>query len=120
MDARAERSEEMVPLQEESAYDGAGRTSSPSHNVCKFVCGLFVITLLVTALFGGGLFTGYGAICDRHRTCKCTGGANSVTAKWGGEVNGTGSGTAVPVSKWLDDEMKAGNIRENLRFGTAT
>ena len=120
MDARGQdqRREEMIPLKEESEYGVGGRRSPAgpaSRDICKFVCGLFLITLLVVALFGGGLFTGYGAICNRRLTCKC---GNPAAAKWGDKVKGSG-GTAVPLSQWLDYEIKAENIRENLRFGTA-
>ena len=118
MEAKSYHSVEMIPLTNEDAAGDNGRKSSPaSHDLCKFLAGLVAITLVVAALFTAGLFTGYGALCNPP-ACKCGAGGDTVAGKWGGEVVGEDGRKTIPVTEWLDGEMKAENIRENLRFGT--
>ena len=115
MNADRYQREEMIPLREQdrdSDDDPSLSKTSTASILFKFFCLLFVIVILVSLIFCGGLLTGYSIFnTSSHRETPAD---SPAATNWGGSVDREGE--EVSVLHWLDTEMKGINIKENLRL----
>ena len=117
MDANGRR-EELIPLKEHDSSqtsnikEDAGPKTTPSTStiVLRFILILFAVVSLTVVIFFGGFLAGRSAFCNADKNPPPI-----STPVWGGDV--VVGGKAVPVMQWLDSEIQAENIRENLRLG---
>lgn len=113
MDTGNHRKEEMIPLTEQDRNSDDETPTSTARILFKFFCILFVILILVSLIFCGGLLTGYSifSTSDQRESPSFP----SARTNWGESVDGA-EGEAVSVLRWLDTELKGINIKENLRL----
>ena len=84
------------------------------------LCVLVIMAVLLGAGFGAGLLAGkafYGSPDHLNGSSGSVNCSNTTTPSvdWGGNVTEHG-GKSMPVTEWLDVELKPANIKENLKY----
>ena len=107
------RPEEMIPLKEPADSDGKSIRNGDLtvRTVLKFIFAVVVLLFLILVIFLGGLLTGHSVFCSVD---KCEPPSTSAPPNWG--ASAIVDGETVSVTQWLDTELGAENIRQNLRL----